>query len=206
MVRAILEGRKTMTRRVMKPQPTNLRWNNIGWLGWDDGHGYRIPQRYNVGDILWVRETWCPAASIDSFLDGRNLYGYKADFEADDLEKCPWKWHPSIHMPKDAARIFLRVTDVRPERVQDIDNTDAIREGVTGVVCDNCNYVPGNCTDCMNTGWIEPPIVNFIPVWNSTIKKKDLALYNWDANPWVWVITFERWNRTWRYRHARNLH
>ena len=80
------------------------------------------------------------------------------------------KWHPSIHMPREAARIFLRVTDVRVERVQDIDDDGVVAEG-------------------LNIG--DP----FDELWDSTIKPADRALYGWDANPWVWVIEFERITR-----------
>ena len=100
------------------------------------------------------------------------------------------KWHPSIHMPKEAARIWLRVTDVRIERLQSITVEGAIREGAEGEKCHHTNAGAFGCTDCMNTGWIEPPQVEFMQIWNSTIKKSDLDRYGWDASPWVWVIEF----------------
>lgn len=187
MVRAILDGNKTQTRRIIKPQPTNPRWNNIGWVGWDDGHGYRMKVPCNPGDILWVRETWNG--------DWCDHYIYKADggsAVAAGYAKEP-RWHPSIHMPKEAARIFLRVKDVRVERLQDITILDAIHEGCCGTICDHANADPAlGCTDCYNTGWLESPDTEFTLLWDTTVKKADLPVYGWEANPWVWVIEFER--------------
>lgn len=91
------------------------------------------------------------------------------------LDVPPVTWRPSIHMPREAARIFLRVTDVRAERLQAISHEDAEQEGCW-------------CGE----GRLSMPISKFANLWNSTIKKTDLPLYGWDANPWVWVIEFER--------------
>lgn len=145
-----------------------------------------------------VRETWCdPSGAGYPFL-------YKADmpmhWDAEDteigmevdLKAEDYTWHPSIHMPKEAARIFLRVNDVRAERLQEITDEDALAEGLTGEPYDHPNTDYHGCTDCMNSGWIVPPTVEFAELWDSTIKKADLPLYGWDANPWVWVIEFER--------------
>ena len=165
MVRAILDGRKTQTRRIIKPKPTNPRWNNVGWLGWDDGHGYRMKPPCEAGDILWVRETW----NHVKFGLGDWHYEYRADY--DDPSK--WsnrsfaQWRPSIHMPRDAARIFLRVTDVRVERLQDIDDDGVVAEG-------------------LEIG------AKFDELWNRTLSKSDRAKFGWAANPWVWAIKFER--------------
>lgn len=95
-------------------------------------------------------------------------------------------------MPKEAARIWLRVVDVQLERLQDISNDEAIAEGAQGIECNHVNADSCGCTDCMSTGWIEPPIVGFMQIWDGTIKKSELDLYGWEANPWVWVIEFER--------------
>ena len=123
-------------------------------------------------------------------------YCYKASAEDDEIPEGDGHWHPSIHMPKEAARLFLRVTDVRAERLRDITDEQAIAEGTTGISCDHPNsFVAGGavcCVDCMNTGWLEPPTVNFAEIWDSTVKPADLARYGWNANPWVWVIEFER--------------
>ena len=180
MVRAILAGQKTQTRRLMKPQPTNPRWNNIGWLGWDDGHGRRMKSPCEAGDVLWVRETW-------SITDKCGLYpnwpsnGIHYMYKADDPDCSAAKearWYPSIHMPKEAARIFLLVKRVGVECLQDITAEDCIREGVEEAVL---SEVGAEFTKGV-----------FDAIWDSTIKKDDLPEYGWNANPWVWAIEFER--------------
>ena len=170
MVQAILHEKKTQTRRVIKPQPTNPRYNCIGWLGWEDGHGYKIqPQPHSVGDILWVRETWA-----DGCMSG---YIYKAGHEyADRLDDLK-QWRPSIFMPKEACRIFLRVTDVRVERVRDISEADATSEGVK-----NYHDSKGNITT-------KNKVEAFRHLWDYLNEKRG---FGWDTNPWVWVYTFER--------------
>lgn len=192
MVRAILDGRKSCTRRVVKPQPT-ARYG-----------AQCIKQPYQSGDILYVRETWerfecwncegdergnCPKEPKKSVLDKTcGCYMYRATDEISGDAK----WHPSIHMPKEAARIWLKVTNVRVERLHEITEDGALREGAQGIRCDHVALGVYGCTDCMNTGWIEPPQVEFMQIWESTIKKSDLDRYGWDANPYVWVISFER--------------
>ena len=175
MVRAILEGRKTLTRRLVKPQPTNPRFNNIGWLGWDDGHGYKMRQPYQPGDILYVRETWAENPMV-------NGYAYKAWFNTEngDAEKADklFEWRPSIHMPKEAARLFLRVTDVQVERLQEITTAECVREGI-----------PRKSLAEVGEAFT---IGQFSDLWDSTIKKADLSTCGWNANPWVWVIRFKR--------------
>lgn len=202
MVKAIREGRKTQTRRIVKNQDgIHPRRSNIGFFGWDDGHGYQMMPPCKEGDILWVRETWCNAHPNDPF----EAFYYKADMpihfdaedtahgEAVDIAADDFKWHPSIHMPKDAARIFLRVKDVRVERLQEITVLDAINEGCSGTICDHTDATHTyGCIDCYNTGWIEAPDVEFSELWDTTIKPADRDMYGWDANPWVWVIEFER--------------
>ena len=222
MVKAIIAGSKTKTRRIIKPQPTNPRWNNIGWLGWDDGHGYRMKIPCEAGDILWVRETWSEMP-----------YGYV--YRADDENPAGWdaddRWHPSIHMPKEAARIFLKVRNVWPERLQSISHFDSLNEGIAHLY-DNLsdaeyeswasrsgyhrkeksewpyiNYLwHGHFGSCgtgnrISDAWpyqfsgYESPRDSFSSLWNSTVPLKDWEEYGWDANPWVWVIEFERCNR-----------
>lgn len=196
MVRAILDGRKSCTRRIVKPQqlvgllPDKCK-NGVPeeflkekklmfkpYCNMTDieliNTAYKAP--YQRGDILYVRETWCK---------GLERYIYRADYS--DTEKfyrdgkeIEMKWHPSLHMPKDAARIFLRVTNVRVERLQDITVEDALAEGMD-------KYIR------LNGELDENSIITlFIGIWNSTIKKSDLDRYGWNANPWVWVIEFER--------------
>ena len=179
MVRAILDGRKTCTRRIVKPQPTAHYGAQC------------IKPPYQPGDILYVRETWerfecwncegdergnCPKEPKKSVLDKTcGCYMYRATDEISGDAK----WHPSIHMPKEAARIWLKVTDVRIERLQDITPQGAWKEGAR---CSCLHPVP----DCAGNK------TAFIEIWNSTIKKSDLDSYGWDANPYVWVISFER--------------
>ena len=188
MVKAILDGRKTMTRRVAKmPENTyRVERNDDGTFdavwgaympqinGFVDG-SIEVKPKYVEGDVLWVRETWLKAD------DG---YYYKADIkvpsESEDMRKAyGYKWKPSIHMPKEAARIFLRVTGVRVERLQDIDEYDGQREGF--------EYY-GEIDFSIGETYTQV----FKRLWNSTIKPADLDTYGWDANPWVWVYEFER--------------
>jgi len=200
MAQAILRevDPKTNTRRVILPQPVMddngmWRWKDCQWM---DG-GLGIPQSaieeyapYKPGDALWVRETW---QYVDNG-DENSGYVYKASEDGKEWEQnCPgWKWRPSIYMPRKAARIFLRVTDVRAERLQDITAEDAIAEGVEGVVCTHPNISLGICTDCYNTGWLEHPLENFGGFWNETYAKRNGGAYAWTANPWVWVYEFKR--------------
>ena len=165
MVRAILEGRKTVTRRVAKPQPRAIYHNGKIY---DDDELYVVAENqngkfeqvvlpYRPSDILYVRETWNKAPfRYDEFI-----------YKADGCYGPDMPWHPSIHMPREAARIFLRVTDVRVERLQEINDDGVVSEGME----------------------IGAP---FDDLWDSTIKKADRTLYGWEANPWVWVIEFER--------------
>lgn len=213
MVRAILDGRKTCTRRVVKPQPTNSREYGLQWKGIygelelpssieSYAYSFWSYAPYQPADILYVRETWerfecwncegdergnCQKKPKKSVLDKTcGCYMYRATDEISGDAK----WHPSIHMPKEAARIWLKVTDVRVERLQDITDDGAIKEGAEGERCYHAGAGPYGCTDCMNTGWIEPPQVEFMQIWDSTIKKSDLDRYGWDANPYVFVIEF----------------
>lgn len=126
---------------------------------------------YQAGDILYVRETWCDDRQFtrDST---PGQYFYKAS------ENGNFKWKPSIHMPKEAARIWLKITDVRVERLQDLTSQEAWKEGAR---C-SCLYPTLDCAGNKNA---------FIDIWNSTIKKSDLDRYGWAVNPWVWVIAFE---------------
>lgn len=174
MVRAILEGRKTCTRRLVKFLPGE----NPQWTGYiEDGlmlyNGKNEPcirqAPYKPGDILYVRETWCKG----SYGNEKEKYYYKAD---DNNFFCTW--HPSIHMPKKAARIFLKVTDVRVERLQEIDIEGIRNEGLSSAA--------------VHCGDMEIALKEWEILWNSTIKKSDLDRYGWDANPYVWVVEFER--------------
>ena len=183
MVRAILDGRKTCTRRLVRFLPgENPQWTGyirdglMLYNGRNEPCIIKVP--YQPGDTLYVRETWCGLPVNEAgHMRGHTIYYYKADGE---LRPKGWRgtWHLSIHMPKEAARIWLKVTDVRVERLQEITSEQICREGV------EVEY---------------PHVLNgeekryaFSRLWDSTIKKSDLDRYGWNASPWVWVIEFER--------------
>ena len=210
MVRAILDGRKTVTRRLVKPQPKSklcytFAGSDCGTWGYPSktaheswGEEYRLPDNitkedfgkrwnppYHTDDVLYVRETWAP---IYPGKESNEVCGYiykedsleEYDNRYPDGEDYQWggKWRPSIHMPKEAARIWLKVTDVRVERLQEI-AIDGIRnEGLSSMA--------------VHAGDMEIAMEEWKNLWNSTIKKSDLDRYGWDANPWVWIIEFER--------------
>lgn len=205
MVRAILDGRKTCTRRVIE-LPENMDGVPVGKSG-DSSNplGFMYPggikrPPYQPGDILYVRETWCALPVNEAgHMRGHSIYYYRAD---GDLRPEGWrgKWRPSIHMPKEAARIWLKVTDVRVERLQEIDEDGVWDEGfkfkppcLTRVSADGhtCD-LDGPCMSSIK--YCDMTIGELFgrELWNSTIKKSDLDRYGWDANPWVWVIEFER--------------
>ena len=187
MVRAILDGRKSCTRRLVK----FLSGENPKWTGYiKDGsmlyNGRNEPcirtQPYQPGDILYVRETWCALPVNEAgHMRGHSVYYYKADR---DLRPEGWRgnWHPSIHMPKEAARIWLEVTDVRVERLKDITGFSVQKEGI--------EVEPNECAGKFD--FISELFFLFQRLWDSTVKKSDLDRYGWNANPWVWVIEFER--------------
>ena len=193
MVRAILDGRKTCTRRIVKDGiPDDAMWGYTaftpkGYIScrgvYADGYGegfFKLP--YQPEDILYVRETWGHPISLNS----NKQYVFRADKIAESgFKNDSHIWHPSIHMPKEAARIWLKVTDVRVERLQDMTDDDAEAEGAI----DNRGFIhsPENEYDRIYTAR-----EHFIGIWDRTIKKSDLDRYGWDANPYVWVIEFER--------------
>lgn len=195
MVRAILDGKKTQTRRIVKVQPPDHRENwrlvtltcstdrddrkNIGKHRWarleginilDDTQDYFKPLCYE-GDILWVRETW----QINPFYE----FIYRATDVGFDKERFEegWKWKPSLFMPKEACRLFLKVTNVRVQRLQDMNMGEIIAEGV--------DYIEKwDTDDVIMSKWIE--------LWDSINLKRG---FGWDTNPWVWVYEFEKTDR-----------
>ena len=186
MVRAILDGRKSCTRRLVKPEPQGyFEVSEEPLYIYDtDGNQGKITPPYQPSDILYVRE---------SYSELTFGYVYKADGENIDHLGNVIKWHPSIHMPKEAARIWLKVTDVRVERLQDITEEQAFMEGTDpwDEVCYENNGWHPTFSDPDSGG--DPNMVDgFHKLWNSTIKKSDIDRYGWDASPWVWVIEFER--------------
>ena len=205
MVRAILAGKKTMTRRLITPQPQArlcyiFAGKNFGkWhyppkyaQGW--GKAFQIPTNISLeereknwnppahaGDILWVRETWKTTEKCGLYpdwpIEGSPHYIYKADDLDCDATKFA-RWYPSIHMPKAAARIFLRVQSVSCQRIQEITTEECVREGIDEDMENVCGE--GAARD------------SFRILWDSTVKISEQSQYGWNANPWVWRIAFER--------------
>lgn len=198
-VRNISEGKQTMIRLVIKKKYHNT---NIEWF--ENKYGRRLvemqndalPRKlsayrelncpYELGDILWVRETWCKYDSEHVFNGKR--YAYKAN-TSPESDRCrqdyiksgfPYQWRSSSTMPRLAARLFLKVKSVRAERLRDITEEDVIAEGFKPTLC-SCGGQEYACTDCMNTGVLEPAKLGFIQMWDNA----------WGSNPWVWVIEFE---------------
>lgn len=180
MVRAIIDGRKTMTRRVVKPQPIDhisevprsiQNENDWGKFLWEDEEG-KSNLKYSpygqVGDVLWVRETWSPLVT------GGDKNFYLVLYKADGSEPSSVGWKPSIHMPRSASRLSLRITNIRVERLNDITEEDAKLEGVI--------YPANPVIENYGNGYR----ANFRLLWES-INGKD----SWEQNPWVWVIEFE---------------
>ncbi|HBN8421543.1 TPA: hypothetical protein L3701_004856 [Pseudomonas aeruginosa] len=211
MVRAILEGRKTVTRRVVTPQPDFLGSMvdpNTPFKTLDAGLHARITCPYGQpGDRLWVRETWtdvnmCGAPALayradedirdlmeePGFLDDRGAFNY------DDPRVKPYpfacwyaeldqaRWRPSIHMPRWACRILLEITAVRVERLQDISEEQALAEGVRGEPCDHARQA------CADIGcWGDTAKGAFGFLWESLNGEG-----SWAENPWVWVVEIKR--------------
>lgn len=198
MVRAILDGRKTCTRRIVRPPyfvdgdendkrslitlrtatKNSSLYRQIGQMPYPDAP-------YRMCDILYVRETVWQKIGYYLDIDGETKPSWYNEFKyvaSDEKPETGWNYswskRPSIHMPKEAARIWLEVTDVRVERLQDI-TADSIRnEGLSSLA--------------VHCGDMEIALKEWENLWNSTIKKSDLDRYGWDANPYVWVIEFER--------------
>ena len=182
----ILDGIKTQTRRVIKPQPRGERQaimvaSNGTFLyeDWDGSSGIQKLAKYQVGDRLWVRETW--AKPIERYADVKGAFVYKAGYEKSMGEQffgIPFKWKPSIHMPRWASRITLEITDIRVERVGEISNEDARAEGLTMLA----GLTGGGYLGLANERYA------FKDLWDSLNAKRG---YGWESNPWVWVISFK---------------
>lgn len=202
MVRVILDGRKTCARRICKDANErtvpdmefyNADRRTYAVHNFDDKeHMEQLSTAERTcpictGDILYVRETWKEAP---------NGYYYYEDWQRNDIADIT-KWKLSIHMPKEAARIWLKVTNVRVERLQEMKPVDVIKEGAYP-----------DCWDCLNTygesgsqccygteeqcSQCDEVMMEWEKLWTSTIKKSDIDRYGWNANPYVWVIEFER--------------
>ena len=197
MVQAILAGRKTQTRRVIKLKSGGLEcWGQKGGVYEFAGDGFYseiAKPPYKPGDILWVRETWRETGAVSA------PYAYKADEEMLTLIgedgrriQLAYKWRPSIHMPRTAARIFLRVTDVRVERVQDIGEADAIAEGIYKADQRGYFWCDPKTTRSPNITRAHKPKQAFMWLWMRINDRRDDGKCAWLHNPWVWVYTFER--------------
>lgn len=213
MVKAILDGRKTVTRRPIKPGP--LAHCFLG--SEDEGHTFdflcgecrdgvfvdwviSVVAPFVPGDVLWVRESWAEMP-------------YGVVYRADDEEPEGWdaddRWNPSIHMKKSSARLFLQVKSINVEHLNDITEEGALSEGAPN----EWPMSPIYCSFCKGEGFVDAvhPVslghmeiecpycaeatVRFSNLWNSTVKPADLPTYGWDSNPWVWVIEFEKCDR-----------
>ena len=249
MVKAILEGRKTQTRRIVKglehlnvyrAEPSEEAYDTCA--EWDFFYGGRLADggMYDaiesikapcaIGDMLWVRETWRPAKGVmHTYINGEVVessdwhdgfeyrtggYSFPDGFEeSNDMYhlseiRSAGNWHPSIHMPREAARLFLKVKDVRIEHLKDITDEQALEEGmpddgdypINPIYCQKCKgegthdavhpeslgHMEVDCEEC-NT-----PTKRFAHLWNSTLKPVEIDRFGWAANPWIWVIEFEK--------------
>lgn len=176
MVRAILSGQKTVTRRVVKPQPKRIHEiygdgsisTNCIFREGDQ----RIHCPFGtVDDILWVKEAWCEKFASDD--DSINGFCYRATNNGPD----PLHWRSSVHLPREASRILLRVVSVGVERIQGISDNDAWAEGV--------HFMAKGVTRFEGEA-----ILLFKELWDGIYGSKEG--YTWDDNPWVWRIEFER--------------
>lgn len=214
MVKAILDGRKKVTRRLVKPQPfvsceglENECRHEAGffdtggnhWACRKNGCGimmngkstYHSP--YEVGDILYVRETYANISGFTNYADYEIDSDLKYLFKCDDngeehafVDIGVKRWRPSIHMPKEAARIFLRVIDVRVERLQDMQHDAPAKEGIHFQSCpDGFSWKSKTSIDCCYIN----PMGAFRALWNTTVSED---WQKFESNPWVWVIEFER--------------
>lgn len=208
MVHKILSGEKNQTRRVVKiPSWTwdkfdDLKLGNGELIAHNRKKGYVDPINppYAVGDVLWVRETFYEECETRRNADGEPehwRYGQYAYFADGVPQHSPsgnkWELRPAIHMPREAARIFLQVKSIRPERLHSMTKEDAVKEGISPdgqipeVCCPTCKGTQRTegicCPDCKSVA------VCFSRLWDSLNADRG---YGWDKNPWVWVVEFER--------------
>jgi len=194
-VRAILENRKIQTRRPIKPQPSPFAgWAQVepklvsygfneetghGYASYEDGSFRQFPSPYNVGDQLWVQETWWDRRDHIPMVEDLNAIHYAADnwYPPDELAHIHYK-RPSVHMPRWASRITLKVTSVRIEQIQNISPVDIEAEGTP--LTDQLVY---HVMDLYQ----HQRYRDFIQMWDSNYAKRG---YSWVRNPWVWVIEF----------------
>lgn len=192
MVQAILEDRKTKTRRILNtgiktmPEDTVVHITDNGAMAHFQSKSFNptnicgIKGKYEIGDILWVRETF---QKLESSLHPGVDYLYKADIDLFNPDMI--LWGPSIHMPKEAARIFLEVTDIRVERLRDISEEDAIAEGFGKIVNEQYEH-PGWFVNHLNNHHMFNAVDSFASMWVKLCGKGA-----WKQNPWVWVYEFK---------------
>jgi hypothetical protein len=217
MVVATLKGLKTTTRKLLKGDKNQNGWlNRAGqdqiiadrsfgknkddsWCQlWVDEIGNPltcVKPPYKRGDILWVRETWSTTDTCGLYPNWESTgihYMYKADAPYSEAAKEA-RWFPSSHMPKVAARIFLEVESVHPERLQEITEEGAADEG-TDWLSDACYSDNGWSPTFYDPDSGGDPVLidGFAYMWDSTIQETELYKYMWDSNPWVWVVRFKR--------------
>jgi len=193
MVQAILAGNKTQTRRVIKHFGNLYHYDtllcdwalsdkpkHIGGVNWewtlqtavDDNSTFKFKCPYGkIGDVLWVRETW---RGID-----QETGGFRYEYKATEKINLIDKWKPSIYMPREAARLFLEITDVRVERLQDISDEDVMKEVIS---------LPNYAEQAIKDVHYPDPDEIYSILWDKINGKK----YPWSSNPWVWVIDFKR--------------
>ncbi|HBT5790331.1 TPA: morphogenetic protein [Klebsiella pneumoniae] len=202
MVRAILDGRKTQTRRIMKVQPESnqlglllitdsTKHSDIGKYHWAESNatGNHVRSKLfscpfgAVGDRIWVRETWAEAGASapDLKLYRANYPEHVPSIYENVAPAEEIRWTPSIHMPRTASRILLEITDVRVERLNAISQEDAQAEGM-----ELTGWRP-TYSDPDSGGEVMTPYDNFAELWSSIYGDE-----SWKANPWVWVISFKR--------------
>ena len=213
MVKAILDGKKTQTRRIIKPQPKPYDERDIGpYVAMDDGSfemvlkryknisDYPVYPKYHKGDILYVPECQSIERQLMVFPEDVETVKvvYKADGDVRYIRISQKEWErlakyddlaPKFLSPywttKETARLFLRITDVRVERLQEISDVDTVKEGIRTDAC-ICRLDDPEFME--NIGGRE----EFQNLWDSTVKKADLDRFGWDANPWVFVYSFEK--------------
>lgn len=192
MVRALLDGRKTQTRRLCQwannPNSPALTYivacDEPGWFGDEEGE-VQFKAGYAPGDRLWVREAWAKVGDADDDIHACPDMRVHAYYRVDQVDPERQSWRPSIHMPRWASRLTLIVTDVRVERLQNISREDAIAEGLThvpGVIEPNWWRLPKP----MHQGTWLSPVAAFRFLWSEIN-----GLGSWEANPWVVALTFD---------------
>lgn len=209
MVQAILEGRKTTTRRVAKglKDATKSTHGDFKWdykQSWMNDLGLEIAAPYHIGDILYVRETWMIQSMKNFEKNVKFLYKARptklnevhvSNKRYEEMLKfeCKNGWQPSLFMPKEAARIFLKVTDVRVEKLDQMIIADCLSEGIRAYTKDEKLYKYAVDEDQYTwQNMPHNPHQAFKDLWNSTLKKEQMEQYGFNANPWVWVIEFEK--------------